>query len=315
MKRIIIILSLVALMAAACGTSDVGTAGTVSLPPDADADDTTTPTTQPPADDDSATSVTTTTTTAPDDEPDNPDDPAEPVEQAFVKVYYVHDGLTARYVIRSVDTPGVASGAIQALIDGPNVTEQGDNLFSAIPADTLLLSLTIEDGLATIDLSREFEAGGGTFSVLSRLAQVVYTLTEFDTVDDVLFHLDGQPVDVFSGEGVILDGPVDRDDYATILPLDQDPEADLTDPWGQIEMPDVSDADASVLFQVDVAEDDFLNVRQDPTVEAAIVGRLLPGVVVERTGEQAIVGSSLWVRIDTPAGEFWVNNQFLAPVS
>lgn len=309
MKRILFILIIVtAMVAAACGTSDVGTAGTVSLPT---ADDTATPTTQPPADDDAATTVTTTTTTvAADDLAQTP----EPVDQAFVKVYYVHDGLTARYVVRAVDIPGVAAGAIEALIEGPTVAEQGDNLFSAIPADTLLLGLTIEDGLATVDLSREFEAGGGTFSILSRLAQVVYTLTDFDTVDEVLFHLDGQLVDVFSGEGVILDDAVDRDDYSTILPLEQDPDAISADPWGQIDMPDNGEADPGALAMVDVAADDLLNVRQDPTVEAQIVGRLLPGVVVVRTGQQEIVGSSLWAQIETPAGDFWVNDNFLAVV-
>ncbi len=42
---------------------------------------------------------------------------------------------------------------------------------------------------------------------------MVYTLTQFPTVDEVLFHIDGQPVDVFSGEGVVLGDPVTRADY------------------------------------------------------------------------------------------------------
>jgi hypothetical protein len=54
--------------------------------------------------------------------------------------------------------------------------------------------------------------------VLGRLAQVVYTLTQFPTVEGVKFELDGEPVTVFSGEGVILDAPVDRTDYADQLP-------------------------------------------------------------------------------------------------
>ncbi len=46
--------------------------------------------------------------------------------------------------------------------------------------------------------------------MFARLAQVVYTLTEFDTVKDVRFMLDGEPVDVFSGEGILLEEPVGR---------------------------------------------------------------------------------------------------------
>ncbi|MGF1599729.1 MAG: GerMN domain-containing protein [Acidimicrobiales bacterium] len=42
----------------------------------------------------------------------------------------------------------------------------------------------------------------------STLAQVVYTLTEFSTVDAVEFWLEGAPVTVFSDGGLVLDGPV-----------------------------------------------------------------------------------------------------------
>lgn len=313
MKRFILTITIgvFALLAAACGTSDVGSAGSVG---DATGDDTTT--TQPPADDDTVTTPTTTTTTTPPPSADDQTDPPDTVDRAFVKVYFVYDGRTARPVIRSVDEPGVAAGAIEALIAGPTAEEQADNLYSAVPADSLLLGLTIEDGLATIDLSREFEVGGGSFNILSRLAQVVYTLTEFPTVDDVLFHLDGEPVDVFSGEGVVLDHPVDRDDYATILPAEQDDDTAADKPWSQADMPDVTGADTVDLSQVTgVADDDVLNVRQDPTVEAPIIGTLLPNVVVKRTGQEQITGSSLWRQIETPAGDFWVNDTFLAAVS
>jgi hypothetical protein len=51
-----------------------------------------------------------------------------------------------------------------------------------------------------------------------RLGQVVYTLTQFPTVKAVRFQLDGRPVDVFSGEGIVLDHPVGRRDYADFLP-------------------------------------------------------------------------------------------------
>jgi hypothetical protein len=52
-----------------------------------------------------------------------------------------------------------------------------------------------------------------------RLGQVVYTLTQFPTVEGVRFELDGRPVDVFSGEGIILDHPVSRADYDDLLPV------------------------------------------------------------------------------------------------
>ena len=127
-------------------------------------------------------------------------------------------GLVA--VLREVPrTRAVATAAVNALLGGPSVAESGDRtITTAVPSGTRLLGLTIEGGLATVDLSREFEAGGGSASVLNRLGQVVYTLTQFPTVERVLFKLEGTVVTVFSGEGVILDGPVGRADYEDLLP-------------------------------------------------------------------------------------------------
>ena len=41
-----------------------------------------------------------------------------------------------------------------------------------------------------------------------RLAQVVYTLTQFGTVRSVVFQIEGETVTVFGSEGIVLDGPV-----------------------------------------------------------------------------------------------------------
>jgi germination protein M len=115
-------------------------------------------------------------------------------------------------------TEGVGRAALEELLAGPTELEACCGISTAIPEGTILLGLTIEDGLATVDLSREFESGGGTFSMGARLAQVVYTITRFPTVDRVNFQLDGEPVTVFSGEGLVLDHPVTRDDYLDYLP-------------------------------------------------------------------------------------------------
>ena len=297
MKRIILAISILALLAAACGAGNVGDAGPIPTQP---------------ADDSPAT-----TTTLPNDGPTvpttQPSDDTGGADQLFVELFFVKEGLSAKSVIRAVDTPDVAANAIRALIAGPTPSEQDTELSTAIPADTLLLGLTISDGLATIDLSREFEVGGGSFNILSRLAQVVYTLTQFETIDEVVFHLDGEPVTVFSGEGVLLEDPVDRGDYETILPIEPGIDPTASAPWTQNDMPDYSSADPEMLSRVAlVPTDDVLNVRQDPTHLSPIVGMLLPGVIVERLGPEEIVGSSVWAQIETPFGGFWVNDRFLA---
>jgi hypothetical protein len=115
-------------------------------------------------------------------------------------------------------TVGVGAEAVRLLLEGPSTAELQADVSSQIPPGTRLLGLDIDDGTATVDLTSEFESGGGSASMLGRLAQVVYTLTEFDTVERVRFALDGKPVDVFSGEGIVLDEPVTREDYADLRP-------------------------------------------------------------------------------------------------
>ena len=105
---------------------------------------------------------------------------------------------------------------MNALLAGPTAAEAGDRRSStAIPDGTTLLGVTIKNGVATVDLSTEFDSGGGTASMQYRLAQVVYTLTQFTTVKSVVFQIEGETVTVFGSEGIVLDGPVGRADYTT----------------------------------------------------------------------------------------------------
>ena len=115
-------------------------------------------------------------------------------------------------------TPRIGTAAMESLIAGPNAQEQAAAVGSQIPAGTQLLGLNVDNGVATVDLTSEFESGGGSASMNMRIAQVVYTLTQFPTVKGVLFQLDGQRVDVLGGEGVIVDQPVTRKDYRSLLP-------------------------------------------------------------------------------------------------
>jgi len=154
---------------------------------------------------------------------DSDDDEADTPETLTVRLYWVSAGENALGIERTLPyTKAIGTAAIEALLDGPTDAEQDTwpAISSAIPEGTELLGLTIDDGIAKIDLSEEFESGGGTFGVTARLAQVVYTLDQFPTVDAVEFYIEGTKVTVFSSEGVMLDGPQTLDDYDQLLPID-----------------------------------------------------------------------------------------------
>jgi hypothetical protein len=307
MKRLVIMCVAFAVVLAACGSGDgVSDQGTVPPVTPGGSTTTTTSTTTPGVDTTTTTSIDTTAA---------PTVTTEAPATRFVDVYFVQDGAYATAVATAVpDTPDVAGNAIRALIAGPTTAQEQAGLSSAVPTDTLLLGITIDDGLAMIDLSREFEAGGGSFGMIARLAQVVYTLTQFSSVDEVEFWLDGEPVTTFSGEGLVLGEPQDRGDYLSALPLTPTL-GDTADRWEQDDLPDIGDfAESDLRLVVLVAEDDVLNVRIGPGVENEIIGMLAPRTVVAVTGSTMQVDSSRWVQVVTPAGAGWVNGHFLAPV-
>lgn len=109
--------------------------------------------------------------------------------------------------------PGVGGIALEALLAGPTEAERAAGFSTAIPASTTLNGLVIEDGIATVDLSGSYDDPSGTTGETLRLAQVVYTITQFPTVTGVHFELDGRPVTVFGGHGILLDDPQTRGGY------------------------------------------------------------------------------------------------------
>jgi germination protein M len=155
------------------------------------------------------------------EEADGETDSEESGEQAATATYqlWFAEGETLFVAYRSQErTPQIGTAAVEALLRGPDEFEQGYGLSSAIPEGTQLLGLRIEDGIAYVDLTSEFESGGGTLSMQMRLAQVVYTLTQFPTVEGVLFSLDGEQVDVIGGEGIVVDQPLRPRDFRDLLP-------------------------------------------------------------------------------------------------
>jgi spore germination protein GerM len=195
------------------------TAGTTSPSPDPSASPTAPPSGSP-------ATPTPTPTTAPTKAPSG---------TTIVRAYFILGSFTDNAglvpVLREIpETVAVATAAMRQLLAGPNAAEMGARpaMYTTVPEGTRLLGLSIKNGVATVNLSREFESGGGSASILGRLAQVVFTLTQFSTVDAVTFQLDGVPVTAFGGEGVILDHPVGRADFR-----DQQPAIFVDRPaWG-----------------------------------------------------------------------------------
>jgi len=136
-----------------------------------------------------------------------------------LEVWFARGGRLVEALRTHTATPRVATAALDALLAGPTRTERAAGLRSEIPRETRLLGVSIANGVARVDLTSDYEAGAGSRSLQLRLAQVVYTLTQFPTVTRVRFALDGTPVSVFSGGGIVLDHPVGRSAYKGLAPV------------------------------------------------------------------------------------------------
>jgi germination protein M len=147
---------------------------------------------------------------------------ASPVATTTVRVYFFQPdpaGGDAHLVpvLRTVPaTRAVATAAVRELLAGPRSDERG--FLTMIPAGSQLLGITIDGSVATVDLTGAFESGGGSASMFGRLAQLVFTATQFPTVDAVRLRLDGQPVDSIGGEGVIVGAGLGRTESTSSLP-------------------------------------------------------------------------------------------------
>ena len=138
-------------------------------------------------------------------------------EPAAVRVYFAwHEKVGTAG--RSVDASSKEEHAVDALLEGPDGFEQSIGMTTAIPSGTKLLGLEVASGIATVDLSSQFQSGGGSLSMQLRTAELVFTLTQFNEVQAVTITLDGESVEAIGGEGIPA-ADLDRTDFENVTPL------------------------------------------------------------------------------------------------
>jgi spore germination protein GerM len=98
------------------------------------------------------------------------------------------------------------------LLSNPQKTESS----TTIPTGTKLLSLRVTKSGIYVNLSREFSQGGGSTSMIYRVAQVLYTASSIDSKDKVYLLVEGQLLNQdnpLGGEGIILREPLTRETF------------------------------------------------------------------------------------------------------
>ena len=123
------------------------------------------------------------------------------------KIELVSQAMTFQ---KSVKFERVMETALETLFARP---PKDSSYTTAIPEGTKLLDVTTKKDGVHLNLSEEFISGGGSTSMTSRLAQVIYTATSAKDVENVWISVEGQPLENLGGEGLIISQPMSRDDF------------------------------------------------------------------------------------------------------
>jgi lipoprotein-anchoring transpeptidase ErfK/SrfK len=126
--------------------------------------------------------------------------------QARVDVYF----LKGEQLI-AVSRPGSSAlEAIQQLLAGPTDAEHRDGFRTYVPDGTEIRSVSVADGVVTVDLSLRFVEDENAESLLARLSQVVKTAAGLEGANRVhLLIAGGAPLGMFPG--VFVAGPIKAD--------------------------------------------------------------------------------------------------------
>jgi spore germination protein GerM len=104
--------------------------------------------------------------------------------------------------------------ALKALLKGPTSSEAAKGYRSLIPAGTQIRSVIVKNGVATVNVSDDFQFNQyGIEGYLGQLSEFVFTATAFSTVKSVQFLIEGQRREYLGAEGVWVGTPLSRDKF------------------------------------------------------------------------------------------------------
>jgi len=122
--------------------------------------------------------------------------------------------ISLRRIVRPVyytDSPLTAT--METLMKGLTPTELNEGLLNLIPDNTQIRKIWIEGNIAYIDFSEELRFNPfGIEGIQAALRQIVYTATEFSTVEGVQILINGEKRSYIASEGLRIGTPLRRGD-------------------------------------------------------------------------------------------------------
>jgi spore germination protein GerM len=141
-----------------------------------------------------------------------------PVQTRDRTVYFTQidkDGqiLQSRVTRRIPVSDSPMLDVLNAMFAGPSSDEINRGILNLIPQNTRILSATVRGNTAYISFSEDFLFN--TFGVegsVAQLRQIVWTVTEFQNVNDVQILVEGRRMD-YLGEGIWIGSPISRQSF------------------------------------------------------------------------------------------------------
>lgn len=138
------------------------------------------------------------------------------IPKSYVSVYFIGQNSNKEEVYKivkreySAKTDGTKLRfSIENLLNGPSEKEKAKGIYSEIPQGTKLISIEETPTKIVINLSRDFEQGGGTDSLYKRLYQLIKTSNK-NTALNVYLYINGKQANVIGGEGIMINQPLNE---------------------------------------------------------------------------------------------------------
>jgi spore germination protein GerM len=140
-----------------------------------------------------------------------------PASGTVVQLYLFNpDRSVLAPVTRQVDGVGL-DAVVAELESGPTDSESLLGLQSALTDIDAIDTIDIDGSTAFVDLNESFTSLGGSDQIIA-IAQLVFTVTERATVDQLVVRVDGEQVEVPRDDGTPTRDPLTRADYTSYSP-------------------------------------------------------------------------------------------------
>lgn len=132
--------------------------------------------------------------------------------EKVVKIFLLDNSGNLHALSRTCDISSQKSCfeyAIKELVSAPTKWEKSKGYTSEIPAGTRVLSVRESANSILVDLSSEFESGGGAESTYARVKQIIKTANANSSIP-VYLYINGKQANVIGGEGIMIKQPLNE---------------------------------------------------------------------------------------------------------